>query len=174
MFVESRYASVFESPTKRGTRSPWPRGDLYDWDETSTYIQEPPFLVTSRRPAPSSRSAAPACWPAGRFGHHRPHLAGRQSIAKDSPAGKFLMERGVEPARLQQLRQPPRQRPRDGPRHVRQHPHPQPCFTRRGPKGAYGPVKSFSAHVRIDTPVELDYYKNGGILQTVVRKLLAG
>jgi aconitate hydratase len=36
-----------------------------------------------------------------------------------------------------------------------------------------GSVKSFEAQVRIDTPVELDYYKNGGILQTVVRKLLA-
>jgi aconitate hydratase len=36
-----------------------------------------------------------------------------------------------------------------------------------------GSVQEFSAHVRIDTPVELDYYKNGGILQTVVRKLLA-
>jgi aconitate hydratase len=35
-----------------------------------------------------------------------------------------------------------------------------------------GSVKTFEAHVRIDTPVELDYYKNGGILQTVVRKLL--
>ena len=34
-------------------------------------------------------------------------------------------------------------------------------------------VKTFQACVRIDTPVELDYYKNGGILQTVVRKLLA-
>ena len=35
-------------------------------------------------------------------------------------------------------------------------------------------VKTFRASVRIDTPVELDYYKNGGILQTVVRKLLSG
>jgi aconitate hydratase len=35
-----------------------------------------------------------------------------------------------------------------------------------------GSVKTFQAAVRIDTPVELDYYKNGGILQTVVRKLL--
>ena len=26
--------------------------------------------------------------------------------------------------------------------------------------------------VRIDTPVELDYYRNGGILQTVLRKLM--
>jgi aconitate hydratase len=35
-----------------------------------------------------------------------------------------------------------------------------------------GSVKKFEANVRIDTPVEMDYYKNGGILQTVVRKLL--
>jgi aconitate hydratase len=31
---------------------------------------------------------------------------------------------------------------------------------------------SFTARVRIDTPVELEYYRNGGILQTVLRKLL--
>jgi aconitate hydratase len=37
-----------------------------------------------------------------------------------------------------------------------------------------GAVRTFEAAVRIDTPVELDYYRNGGILQTVVRKLLAG
>jgi aconitate hydratase len=34
-------------------------------------------------------------------------------------------------------------------------------------------VKTFEANVRIDTPVEMDYYRNGGILQTVVRKLLS-
>jgi aconitate hydratase len=39
---------------------------------------------------------------------------------------------------------------------------------------ADGLEKEFCAVVRIDTPVELDYYRNGGILQTVVRKLLAG
>ena len=32
--------------------------------------------------------------------------------------------------------------------------------------------KTFPVRVRIDTPVELDYYQNGGILQTVLRKLL--
>ena len=34
-----------------------------------------------------------------------------------------------------------------------------------------GTVKEFTTKVRIDTPVELDYYRNGGILQTVLRKL---
>jgi aconitate hydratase len=35
-----------------------------------------------------------------------------------------------------------------------------------------GKKKEFPMLVRIDTPVELDYYRNGGILQTVTRKLL--
>jgi aconitate hydratase len=37
-----------------------------------------------------------------------------------------------------------------------------------------GKETEFQCRVRIDTPVELDYYRNGGILQTVLRKLLAG
>ena len=36
---------------------------------------------------------------------------------------------------------------------------------------ADGQVRQFDALVRIDTPVELDYYRNGGILPTVLRKL---
>lgn len=39
-------------------------------------------------------------------------------------------------------------------------------------KSADGEVTTFDATVRIDTPVELDYYRNGGILQTVLLKLL--
>jgi aconitate hydratase len=38
---------------------------------------------------------------------------------------------------------------------------------------ASGIQKTFDAVCRIDTPVEVDYYRNGGILQTVLRKLLA-
>ena len=38
---------------------------------------------------------------------------------------------------------------------------------------AAGVTRTFNAKVRIDTPVEMDYYRNGGILQTVLRKLLA-
>jgi aconitate hydratase len=34
-----------------------------------------------------------------------------------------------------------------------------------------GKSKEFPATVRIDTPVELEYYRNGGILHTVLRKL---
>jgi len=38
---------------------------------------------------------------------------------------------------------------------------------------ADGRVQEFWTKVRIDTPVELEYYRNGGILQTVLRKLLS-
>ena len=34
-----------------------------------------------------------------------------------------------------------------------------------------GSQKRFQVIVRIDTPVEIDYYRNGGILPTVLRKL---
>ena len=36
---------------------------------------------------------------------------------------------------------------------------------------ADGPAREFQTKVRIDTPVEIEYYRNGGILQTVLRKL---
>jgi aconitate hydratase len=39
---------------------------------------------------------------------------------------------------------------------------------------ADGQTIEFQATARIDTPVELEYYRNGGILQTVLRKLAAG
>ena len=34
-----------------------------------------------------------------------------------------------------------------------------------------GEIIEFDAVVRLDTPVEVDYYRNGGILQTVLRNL---
>jgi aconitate hydratase len=36
-----------------------------------------------------------------------------------------------------------------------------------------GSTKEFDAVVRIDTPGEADYYRNGGILQYVLRSLVA-
>jgi aconitate hydratase len=40
-------------------------------------------------------------------------------------------------------------------------------------RGANGGTQSFKCRCRIDTPVELEYYRNGGILQAVLRKLSA-
>jgi len=38
---------------------------------------------------------------------------------------------------------------------------------------ADGTRLTFSAQVRLDTPVEVEYYRNGGILHTVLRQLAA-
>ena len=48
-------------------------------------------------PARSSRSAAPACLAALGDSVTTDHISPAGSIAKDSPAGKYLMEHGVEP-----------------------------------------------------------------------------
>jgi len=40
-------------------------------------------------------------------------------------------------------------------------------------KGDNHNEKRFQVLTRLDTPVEVDYYRNGGILQTVLRNLLA-
>jgi aconitate hydratase len=37
-----------------------------------------------------------------------------------------------------------------------------------------GTKSSFVATARLDTPVDIKYYRNGGILQTVLRKMLQG
>jgi aconitate hydratase len=39
-------------------------------------------------------------------------------------------------------------------------------------KDLSGKQKSFEAKVRLDTPIDVEYYKNGGILQYVIRSLL--
>ena len=39
---------------------------------------------------------------------------------------------------------------------------------------ADGTEVRFATTCRIDTPVEVDYYRNGGILHTVLRKMAAG
>ena len=38
-------------------------------------------------------------------------------------------------------------------------------------KSPDGSVKSFEVQVRLDTPVEVEYYRNGGILHTVLRQM---
>jgi aconitate hydratase len=40
--------------------------------------------------------------------------------------------------------------------------------------GDDGASRTFVAAVRIDTPKEWDYFEHGGILQYVIRQLLAG
>ena len=63
------------------------------------------------------------------------HISPAGSIKRDSPAGAYLHEHGVERGRLQLLRRAARQPRGDGARHVRQHPAAQPAGA-RAPRAA--------------------------------------
>jgi aconitate hydratase len=73
-------------------------GDLYEWDETSTYIQHPPFFqdLTLEVPAVSDIRRARVL---GLFRDSitTDHISPAGSIAVDSPAGKYLQSLGVQP-----------------------------------------------------------------------------
>ena len=92
-----RYGGAFES-NETWNKIAITGGDLYDWNDDSTYIQEPPFL----------QGLTPEVKPIEGIGGARvlallgdsvttDHISPAGAIAKDSPAGKFLVERGVEP-----------------------------------------------------------------------------
>jgi aconitate hydratase len=73
-------------------------GDLYAWDDQSTYIQEPPFfleLTPDIRPIQGISGARALAV----FGDSitTDHISPAGSIAAESPAGKFLVEQGVAP-----------------------------------------------------------------------------
>ncbi|MCI0335459.1 MAG: aconitate hydratase AcnA [Planctomycetes bacterium] len=73
-------------------------GELYDFDPDSTYIQEPPFLIDlPPEPSPIQPIRGARCLAALGDSVTTDHISPAGSIAKDSPAGKYLMSLGVEP-----------------------------------------------------------------------------
>jgi aconitate hydratase len=73
-------------------------GDLYQWDEDSTYVQEPPFFVDMPLlPAPISAIQGARCLVSVGDSTTTDHISPAGSIKKDSPAGRYLQERGVKP-----------------------------------------------------------------------------
>lgn len=92
----SQYAGCFESNEKWNAIK-IEGGDIYSWSEASTYIQEPPFMVDlpvepdSIQPVKSARVLA-------LLGDSvtTDHISPAGSIASDSPAGKYLLEHGVD------------------------------------------------------------------------------
>src|SRR5438132_549779 len=71
-------------------------GLLYEWDEKSTYIQQPPFFDenTSTKPTDIRDARALAI-----FGDSvtTDHISPAGSIKASSPAGKYLVAQGVKP-----------------------------------------------------------------------------
>jgi aconitate hydratase len=77
---------------------PTSTGDVYEWDVQSTYIQEPPFFQKFSIDAGSFCDIKGAR-PLAIFGDSvtTDHISPAGSIKKTSPAGLYLIEKGVEP-----------------------------------------------------------------------------
>ncbi len=71
-------------------------GDLYEWDESSTYIHHPPYFQTLALDASDVKDIKGARV-LGMFGDSitTDHISPAGNIAVDSPAGKYLQERDV-------------------------------------------------------------------------------
>jgi aconitate hydratase len=73
-------------------------GELYAWDDDSTYIHEPPFFVDmARDPAPITPIVGARVLVKVGDSVTTDHISPAGSIATDSPAGRYLIERGVAP-----------------------------------------------------------------------------
>ena len=97
MFKTS-YSTVFNGDERwRGLEVP--TGDLYQWSNDSTYVQNPPYFQGMSKDAPGLPEIKGARVLA-LLGDSvtTDHISPAGAIKKDSPAGKYLMENGVEPA----------------------------------------------------------------------------
>ena len=97
MFLK-QYAGAF-TDNEAWNAIPITPGDQYAWNEKSTYIQRPPFLegitktVGTIKPIHGAKALAV-------LGDSvtTDHISPAGSIAKSGPAGKFLIDNGVQPA----------------------------------------------------------------------------
>ena len=96
MFTKN-YADVFKGDDRWNAIAS-PDGDLYAWDKDSTYIKNPPYFDGMTMELEKIEDVHGArCL--GLFGDSitTDHISPAGSIKKDSPAGRFLIERGVQP-----------------------------------------------------------------------------
>ncbi|MSU78495.1 MAG: aconitate hydratase AcnA [Gemmataceae bacterium] len=80
-----------------------PTGDRFAWDTKSTYVKNPPYFDNMPK-QPGSISDSKGARVLALLGDSitTDHISPAGSIKKDSPAGKYLMERGVQPADFNQ------------------------------------------------------------------------
>jgi aconitate hydratase len=89
----------FAAQNPKWNEIPSSTGNVYEWDRKSTYIQEPPFFEKFSM-QPGDIREIKGARALAIFGDSvtTDHISPAGSIKKTSPAGKFLMEHGVEPA----------------------------------------------------------------------------
>ncbi|MBL6634428.1 MAG: aconitate hydratase AcnA [Thermoleophilia bacterium] len=91
------YASVFDGDA-RWQAIPVPAGDTYAWDSESTYVQLPPFFdgLTPEAPGVTDIEHARALAVLG-DSVTTDHISPAGVIPVNSPAGEYLISKGVEP-----------------------------------------------------------------------------
>ena len=89
----------FAAQNPKWNEIPSTTGNVYEWDAKSTYIQEPPFFADFSM-KPGEIREIQGARALGIFGDSvtTDHISPAGSIKKTSPAGKYLIEHGVEPA----------------------------------------------------------------------------
>ncbi|MEA2288826.1 MAG: aconitate hydratase, partial [Solirubrobacteraceae bacterium] len=93
----SSYGEVFEGD-ERWNGLEIPTGDRFAWDEASTYVAQPPYF--EGMPAePEAVQDIEGARVLAKLGDSvtTDHISPAGAIKKDSPAGRYLMEHGVEP-----------------------------------------------------------------------------
>jgi aconitate hydratase len=94
---EKRYSAVFEGDAAWNSIAV-PEGDLYQWDDASTYVKRPPYFDRLVDPATSVKNLN-GLRVLAMLGDSvtTDHISPAGSIPADSPAGRYLISKGVEP-----------------------------------------------------------------------------
>jgi aconitate hydratase len=93
-----RLYADFEGQNPLWAAVPSPTGKTYEWDTSSTYIQEPPFFANFGL-EPGVAKDIKGARPLAIFGDSvtTDHISPAGSIKPTSPAGLYLQEKGVKP-----------------------------------------------------------------------------
>src|SRR5690625_1284864 len=93
----SEYDNLFDS-NERWNKIETPDEPLFNWDEDSTYIQNPPFFE-DLSPEPEEIKPLSGLRALASFGDTitTDHISPAGAIAVNSPAGEYLQEQGVSP-----------------------------------------------------------------------------
>lgn len=94
---KTQYGNVYHG-NPEWNAIPSAEGEVYEWDEYSTYVQEPPFFIDmSMNVQPIAPITGARVLAAFGDSVTTDHISPAGSIAKDSPAGQYLMNKGVQP-----------------------------------------------------------------------------
>ena len=93
-----KYAKVFDGD-ERWRSLPVPTGERFEWSDDSTYIRNPPFFENlTHEPAPPVDIRSARVLAVLGDSVTTDHISPAGSIPADSPAGKYLIGKGVTPA----------------------------------------------------------------------------